>query len=118
MLTWFGWLFVTVTVACVVVRYALPVALTALVDPLCGMVGVVAALFVLPEFWISAAYRRDGGCPPALAYLYGEGVCRMARLGHRVIRHTLRSLASGAHTVPPPIVALTVAAWQVILILP
>jgi hypothetical protein len=118
MLAWFGWLFVTVTFACLVVRYAVPAVLTALVDPLCGIVGVLAALFVLPEFWISTAYRRDGGCPPALAYLYGEGVCRMAQLGHRAIRLALRSLANGAHTIPPQIVALAVCGWQVILVLP
>lgn len=118
MLAWLGWSLVFATVACLAVRYLVPVVLMVLVDLLCGVVGMLAALVVLPEFWISTAYRRDGGCPPHVAYLYGEGVCRLARLGHRAIRLTLRSLANGAHTMPPPIVAMAVGAWQLIKVLP
>jgi hypothetical protein len=92
--------------------------LTALIDPLCGVVGLLAALVVLPEFWISTAYRRDGGCPPTLAYLYGDGVCRLARLGHRGIRLALRSLAHAAHAVPPLAVALAVGTWYLSTVLP
>jgi hypothetical protein len=108
-LSWF--LFVAATI-CLAVRYLVPAVLRAIVDPLCGLVGMLAALLVLPEFWISTAYRRDGGGPPSLAYLYGEGVCRLARLGHRAIRLTLRSLAKAANTVPPLAVALIVGMWQ------
>jgi hypothetical protein len=100
------------------VRYLLPVMLTALIEPLCGVVGMLAALLVLPEFWISTAYRRDGGGPPHLAYLYGDGVCRLARIGHRGLRLVLRLLARAAYTVPPLAVALTAVAWQVVRILP
>jgi hypothetical protein len=103
---------------CVAVRYLLPVVLTALVEPLCGVVGMLAALLVLPEFWISTAYRRNGDAPPHLAYLYGDGVCRLARIGHRGVRLVLRSLARAAHMVPPLAVALVVVAWQLVRILP
>lgn len=118
MLAGLVWFLFIATVICVAVRYLVPAVLTALVDPLCGVVGMLAALFVLPEFWISTACRRDGGCPPSLAYLYGEGVCRLARLGHRGIRLTLRSLANAAHTVPPVVVAMVVGAWQLVVVLP
>jgi hypothetical protein len=113
-----AWFLFVATVICLAVRYLVPAALMALVDPLCGVVGMLAALFVLPEFWVSTAYRRDGGCPPHLAYLYGEGVCRLARLGHRAIRLTLRALAAGAREVPPLAVAMAVAAWQLVAVLP
>jgi hypothetical protein len=111
--------FVLVTAAvCLAVRYLLPVVLTALVEPLCGVVGMLATLLVLPEFWISTACRRDGGGPPHLAYLYGDGVCRLARIGHRGVRLFLQSLARAARTVPPAAVALVVVAWQLVMILP
>lgn len=110
--------FVLVTaVVCLAVRYLVPVVLTALVEPLCGVVGMFAALLVLPEFWISTACRRDGGGPPHLAYLYGDGVCRLARIGHRGVRRSFQSLARGARTVPPVAVALVVVAWQLVRIL-
>lgn len=107
-----------VAAVCLAVRYLLPVVLTALVEPLCGVVGMLAALLVLPEFWISTAYRRDRGGPPHLAYLYGDGVCRLARIGHRSVHLSLQSLARAAHTVPPVAVALVVVAWQLMRILP
>lgn len=111
--------FVLVTaVVCLAVQYLLPVVLTALVEPLCGVVGMFAALLVLPEFWISTACRRGGGGPPHLAYLYGDGVCRLAQVGHRGVRLSLQSLAKAAHTVPPVAVALVVVAWQLVRILP
>jgi hypothetical protein len=113
----FWFLFVT-AMSCLVVRYLVPALLTVLVDPLCGVVGLLAALFVLPEFWISTAYRRDGGRPPPLAYLYSEGVCHLARLGHRGIRLALRSLVVAAHAIPPPAVALAAGTWQLAMALP
>jgi hypothetical protein len=111
--------FVLVTAAiCIAVRYLVPVVLTALVGPMCGVVGMFAALLVLPEFWISTAYRRGGAGPPRLAYLYGDGVCRLARIGHRGVRLSLQSLARAAHTVPPVAVALVVMVWQLVRVLP
>jgi hypothetical protein len=111
--------FVLVTaVVCLAVRYLVPVVLTALVEPLCGVVGMFAALLVLPEFWISTACRRNGGGPPHLAYLYGDGVCRLARIGHRGVRLSLQSLARAARMVPPVAVALVVVVWQLVMILP
>jgi hypothetical protein len=118
MLAGLAWFVFLATMICLAVRYLVPVVLTALIEPLCGVVGMLAALFVLPEFWISTAYRRDGGCPPSLAYLYGEGVCRLARLGHRSVRLALRSLANAAHAVPPVLVVLVLGTWQLATILP
>jgi hypothetical protein len=107
-----------VTVVCLTIRYLLPVALTALVAPLCGVVGILAALLVLPEYWVSTACRRDGGTPPHVAYLYGDGVCRLARLGHQGVRHLLRALARAAHGVPPVAVVLVMVVWQLDRVLP
>lgn len=118
MITGLAWFLFAATTVCVALRYLVPTVLTTLIDPLCGVVWFLAALFVLPEFWISNAYRREGGCPPTLAYLYGEGVCRLAWLGHRAVRLTLRSLANAARTVPPPIVVLVMGTWQLVAVLP
>jgi hypothetical protein len=107
-----------VAVVCLAVRYLLPAVVKALVDPLCGVVGMLAALLVLPEYWISTACRRNGGGPPHLAYLYGDGVCRLARMGHRGVRLALRSLALAAHAVPLVGVMIVVATWQLVRILP
>lgn len=113
MLAGLTWFMVVVTTICLAVRYLVPAALIALIDPLCGLVGMLAALFVLPEFWISTACRRDGGRPPSLAYLYGEGVCRLAH-----VRLAMRSLARAAHTMPPLAVVLAVGVWQLAEVLP
>lgn len=118
MIAGFVWFLFIATMVSVALRYLVPTALTALIDPLCGVVWLLAALFVLPEFWISRACRREGGCPPSLAYLYGEGVCRLARLGHRAVRLTLRSLANAAQTMPPPVAVIVVGTWQLVTILP
>jgi hypothetical protein len=115
---WFLRFVLAAAVVCLVMRYLLPRMLTALVEPLCGVVGMVAALLVLPEYWVSTAYRRDGGGPPRLAYLYGDGVCQLARLGRRCVRRAFRSLAWAAHTVPPLAVALVMVTVELQRILP
>jgi len=106
-------LIVVIGLACVAMRFVVPVALRALIEPLREVVGVLAALLVLPEFWISTARRRDGGTPPYLAYVYGNGVGRLATLGHQGVGTALRSLARAATTVHPLVVGIIAAAWHV-----
>jgi hypothetical protein len=103
---------------CIGVRYLLPVLFTTLAGPLCAVVVLLAALLVLPEFWISTACRRGGGGPPHLAYLYGNGVCWLAGLGHQNLRLVLRSLARAAYAIPPLATALVVVTWQLVRVLP
>lgn len=106
-------LILVVALACLLVRFVVPVVLKALIEPVREIVGVLAALLVLPEFWISTARRREGGAPPHLAYVYGNGVGRLAYLGYRGVGTVLRSLARAATTVHPLVVGIVAAAWDV-----
>ncbi|MEV4145433.1 hypothetical protein AB0J40_17305 [Amycolatopsis sp. NPDC049691] len=106
---------VVVAMACLVVRFVVPVALRTLVEPARDVVTLLAALLVLPEYWVSRAHRRAGGTPPHLAYLYGHGVTRLAWLGDRGVVLTLRSLARAAVAVHPLVVGLVAAAWKLAL---
>ncbi|WP_328612529.1 hypothetical protein OHS18_24450 [Amycolatopsis sp. NBC_00355] len=101
-----------VALACLIVRFAVPVALKTLIEPARDVVTLVAALLVLPEYWVSCARRRAGGAPPHFAYLYGDGVTRLAWLGDRGVVLVLRSLARAASTVHPLVVGLAAAAWK------
>jgi hypothetical protein len=105
-------LIVLAAMTCLAVRYVLPVVLKALIEPLRGVLGMIAALLVLPEFWISTASRRGGGGPPHFAYVYGNGVVRLALLGHRAVGVVLRSLARAARAAHPVAVAVVAVAWE------
>jgi hypothetical protein len=105
-------LFLVVAVACVVVRFVVPVALRTLIEPARDVVTLVAALLVLPEYWVSRSRRRAGGTPPHLAYIYGNGVTHLAWLGDRGVVLVLRSLARAAVTVHPLAVGLVAAIWK------
>jgi hypothetical protein len=105
-------LFLVVAVACLVVRFVVPVALRTLIEPARDAVTLLAALLVLPEYWVSRARRRAGGTPPHLAYVYGDGVTRLAWLGDRGVVLVLRSLARAAVTIHPLVVGLVAAVWK------
>ncbi|MBP2184569.1 hypothetical protein [Amycolatopsis magusensis] len=102
-----------VVVVCLTIRFVLPVALRSVVEPARDFVMVVAALLVLPEYLVSRRHRLDGRTPPQLAYLYGDGVARLAWAGDRAVVLVLRSLARAATTVHPIVVGLFVVIWRV-----
>ncbi|WIX99564.1 hypothetical protein QRX60_36745 [Amycolatopsis mongoliensis] len=103
-----------VVVACLAVRFALPVVLRTLVEPVRETISLVAAVLVLPEFWISRTRRRDGGTPSPFAYAYGDGIARLACVGDRSVVLVLRSLARAAVAVHPIVVGLLAIVWQVV----
>lgn len=103
-----------VAMACIAVRFVLPALLRTLVEPAREVVSLIAAVLVLPEYWISRARRRNGGTPHHFAYVYGDGVVRLAALGDRSVVLLLRSLARAAIAVHPIAVAVVVVAWQVV----
>lgn len=105
-------LLLVMTVACVSVRFVVPVALRTLIEPARDAVTLIAALLVLPEYWVSTARRRAGEAPPHLAYVYGNGVTRLAWLGDRGVALALRSLARTAVRVHPLVVGLVAAVWK------
>ncbi|MBN6042027.1 hypothetical protein [Amycolatopsis sp. 195334CR] len=105
-------LFVALT--CLVVRFVLPVVLAVLIEPLRGVVLVVAAVLVLPEYWVSAASRRRHGCPPGLAYLYGSVVGWMAAIACRAVGVVCEGMANVAKIVHPALIGLVAASWQLL----
>lgn len=100
-------------VACLTVRFILPVALTLLMDPLRSCMSLTAALLLLPEYWFSRSRRRGGSAPAPFAYAYGDGIVHLASLGDRSVTLLLRSLADAAATVHPLAVASITAVWEV-----
>lgn len=103
-----------VVVACLVVRFAVPVVLRTLVEPVREAISLVAAVLVLPEYWVSRTRRREGGTPSPFAYAYGDGVARLACVGDRSVVLVLRSLARAAVAVHPIVVGLLTIGWQVV----
>jgi hypothetical protein len=55
-------------VACAVVGWVLPLVLQAAAEPLTDGVAFVAAVLLLPEYWLSTAVRERRGSPPAISY--------------------------------------------------
>ncbi|WP_410572833.1 hypothetical protein [Amycolatopsis sp. cmx-4-61] len=108
-------LILVVAVACLVVRFVVPIMLRTLIEPARDVVTLLAAVLVLPEYWLSQARRRAGGAPPHFAYVYGNGVTRLAWLGDRGVVLVLRSLARVAVSVHPLAVGLAAAAWKLVV---
>jgi hypothetical protein len=92
------------TLAAVGVRWLLPTlfrtGLGLLQDTLLGF----GALLLLPEYWVSSAYRTRAGRPPHLAYEYGSAVAGVCRVLHSALCRVMRSLAIAAGAVPLPII--------------
>ena len=104
-----------ILVACLAVRFVVPSVLRALVAPAREIVSLVASVLVLPEYWISHSRRRKGGTPPHFAYVYGDGIARLACLGDSSIVLLLRSLARAALTVHPIAVALLAVTLRIVV---
>ncbi|WP_275295683.1 hypothetical protein [Amycolatopsis sp. La24] len=101
-----------IAVVCLAVRFLLPVVLHLLVEPVRDCVSLAAALFLLPEYWVSRSRRREGTVPIPFAYAYGDGIAHLAGLGDRSVVLLFRSLARAAAKAPPLAVAGVTAAWE------
>jgi hypothetical protein len=88
--------------ACVAGRWLLPLLLRWLGKLVDAVIGVVGAVLVLPEFWVSARRTR----PSPFAYDYGDAVAAAVRFVHVVVAFVLGRTADGARSVPYPLLAL------------
>jgi hypothetical protein len=104
-------------VACAVVGWVLPLVLQAAAEPLTDGVAFVAAVLLLPEYWLSTAVRERRGSPPAISYQYGDVVAGTAQVLQRLLRGLCSGLAEGARRTPLPLVAIAVVALQVYVLL-
>lgn len=65
-----------------------------------------AACLLLPEYWLSTAARRRSGCPPHIAYEYGDAIAGLCRILHIALHRAVHGLTIAAQEVPPPFVAV------------
>lgn len=106
-----------VAVACVAVGWVLPLVLQAAAEPLTDGVAFLAAVLLLPEYWLSIAVRERRGSPPAISYQYGDAVAGTAQVLQRLLRELCLGLAEGARLTPLPLVAIAVVALRVYVLL-
>lgn len=103
-----------VVVACVAVRWLLPLVLRLLRRPVQELVQLVGACLVLPEYWVSWAVRRvTGGSPPLLVYEYGHAVGWAARLAHHAVDRVFTVVANVAARLHVAVVGVAAGAVEI-----
>lgn len=73
----------------------------------------LAAVLLLPDYWLSTTVRERRGSPPAISYQYGDAVAGTARVLPYLLRELCSGLAEGARRTPLPLVAIAVVALRV-----
>lgn len=101
-----GPVIIAVIIACLTTRWVVPLVLRMLATSLQGAVAMVAALVILPEYYVSSASRRRHVPPPQLAYDYGAAVGWLASLTHRIVGSLFRNLANAIGAIPMAVVAI------------
>ena len=103
-----------VVVACVTVRWLLPLALRLLRRPVQELVQLVGACLVLPEYWVSRAIRRvTSDSPPLVVYEYGHAVGWAARLVHHVVDRVFTVVANVAARLHVAVVGVAAGAVEI-----
>jgi hypothetical protein len=92
--------------ACLTTRWVGPKVLRALAKGLQTAVAVIAAVMILPEYWITTASRSRHRCPSQLAYNYGAAIGRVTLLLHWIIGLLLYGSANTLRAIPVPLVAI------------
>jgi hypothetical protein len=106
---------VAVIAACVTTRWAAPLAIRILAKLAQGSVAILAAIMILPEYYITASRRRHHRDLPQLAYNYSATVGSTARLTNQILGFCMHHLAKALRAIPPAVVgviaALLTIAW-------
>lgn len=97
---------VLMVASCIVVRLLLPALLQPALRTVENFVAFAAACLLLPEYWLSTAARRRSGCPPRIAYEYGDAIAGFCRILHIALRRAAHGLTIAAQEVPLPYVAV------------
>jgi energy-coupling factor transporter transmembrane protein EcfT len=100
---------IAVAVACLTTRWVAPLVLRTLAKSIQAAVVVVAAVAILPEYYLSTDSRRRHRNPPQLAYDYGAAVGWVASLIHRVVGALLHGVARAIRAIPMVLVAVVAA---------
>ena len=103
--------------ACIAVRWLVPIALRLVLDILEDAVAFVAALLLLPEYWLSTTIRERQDSPPQVAYEYSAAVAGVARHLQLALRRICRGLAVAAHAAHPVLVAAIAVGLHLVLLL-
>lgn len=74
--------------------------------PVQAAVAALAAVMVLPEYYVSTASRRRHRDPPQFAYDYGAAVGWVASLVHQVVGWLLHGSARALRAIPVAVVAV------------
>jgi hypothetical protein len=100
---------VAVVVACVTTRWVAPTVLSLLARSVQGTVAAIAALIILPEYYLSITRRRRQRRPPQLAYDYGATIGWIALQIHRAVGFLIHGLAAVLRAIPMIWVAILAA---------
>lgn len=93
-------------VACVVVRWIVPLVLEILTKPLQDGIAAVAGLVLLPEYALTTIMRWMGRSPFRIAYDLGDAMTWVVRTSCVTVRITFEGLSRAARSVHPAIVAV------------
>lgn len=95
-----------IAVACVVVRWVVPLVLEILIKPLQDGIAAVAGLALLPEYALTTIMRWMGRSPFRIAYDLGDAIAWVVRTSCVTVRITFDGLSRAARSVHPAIVAV------------
>lgn len=95
--------------SCIVVQWLLPTLLQLTLKIVENLMTFVAACLLLPEYCLSTRARRKSGCPPQIAYKYGDAIAGLCRILHIALHRAVHSLTIAAQEVPTPVVAALTA---------
>lgn len=101
-----GTIFTAIVIGCVGIRWIAPFALRVLAISTQNAVGTVAAVLILPEYYVSTAIRRRQLDPPQVAYDYGAVVGWIALLLHRIIGLLLLGAADVLRAIPMTLIGV------------
>ncbi len=100
---------VAVLVAGATTRWIAPLSIRLLATLIQSIVATVAAVMVLPEYYLSATSRRRHRDPPQVAYDYGAVIGSTARLANRVVGFCMFGTAKALRAIPLVWVAVIAA---------
>ncbi|WP_326944419.1 hypothetical protein OG439_31915 [Amycolatopsis sp. NBC_01307] len=95
-----------IAIACLTTRWVAPWVLRLLAGSVQAAVAALAAVMVLPEYYVSTASRRRHRDPPQFAYDYGAAVGWVASLVHQVVGWLLHGSARALRAIPVAVVAV------------
>ena len=92
---------------CLTSKWILLLALRVMAKSVTGVVTLVAAILVLPDYWLSLSNRSRGRTPSPLTYAYGDAISLVASAVNKIVGWVLGHTTRTMREAPAPLVAVT-----------